>query len=121
MNGASRARAQGPARSGVDEWVVPPRIATSREPGKRSRTVRLPSKGVAPSRVWPRSRTLTSWPSTDTGVPGSAGQKRQGAENHVDGQVVIGACRYRRRELSISSRQSVGGDWSVHNVARKAA
>ena len=71
---------------------VPPGTAIRREFGNSVRTSRLPSNGVAASSVSSMSSALcTLLPSTVTGVPAGAGQKRHGALNQALPQVSNGA------------------------------
>src|SRR5579875_1206492 len=69
-------------------WLTPPGSARSRDLGKRLRTSRLPSYGVAASSVSSmRSAGGAADPSTCTGLPAFAGQVRHGMLNQVFGQV----------------------------------
>ncbi len=98
--------------------MIPPTTETRLAVGNRRRTSRLPLNGVAASRVPPASRIGGApAPSTATGVPGLAGQLRQGALNQALAQVSNGALAL----VAQLSRRHVWNDCghaaSVHSVA----
>ena len=98
-------------------WVVPPGSAIRLEWVKRRRTSRLPSNGVAASRVSPISSALVPPPRTVTGVPALTGQVRHGALNHVFGQVTNGATRWVRQASSAHVLHERGQGASVQPTA----
>jgi hypothetical protein len=89
--------------------VVPPGSASSTECGNSLRMYRLPSNGVAASRVSSISRVpLILLPLTLTGVDAGAGQYRHGALNQALAQVSNGAVRL-TRVLSLSHLAQLSG------------
>src|SRR6476646_3282161 len=98
------ARSVQPTPDNEPACVVPPTPSISEAVGKRLRTSRLPAYGVAPSNVSSTisTRACTRRPVTCTAVRCLAGQKRQGALNHVLPQVRKGALT---NAASLSRRQ----------------
>src|SRR5688500_379940 len=97
------------------ECVLPPVPSISDEFGKRLRTSRLPSYGVAASYVSLISSALaTLLPSIFTGLPALAPQYRHGALNQALPQVMNGALAW-VYQLSTRHLFQLLGHWtSVH-------